>query len=361
MSGFSSRFSRSTDEHRVDFGRPTLVVRRRWLSLRIDLKSMSVCVALFALVFGMALLALATGSYQLSVGQVISALTGGETGLVHDIVVEWRLPRVAAAVVFGAALGVSGAMFQSLTRNPLASPDVIGFSSGSYTGALIVIILLDGSYLQVAGGALMGGIAAAMLVYVLSWQRGVQGFRLIVVGIGVSAMLTSLNSWMILGADLEVAISAASWGAGSLNGVSWDQVALGGAFIAVLLVLAGMLSAPMRQMELGDDTAASQGVRIMPARLGLVVVGVALTASVTAAAGPIAFIALSAPQIARRLARTAGITLAPAAFVGALLLGAADFVAQHIAPTPLPVGLITVIIGGGYLGWLLFTEARRRL
>jgi iron complex transport system permease protein len=345
----------------VDFGRRTLVVRRRRLGLRIDLRSIVVCAALAVAVIGLALVALATGSYQLSVGQVASALTGGETGLVHEIVVEWRLPRVTATVVFGAALGVSGAMFQSLTRNPLASPDVIGFSSGSYTGALIVIILIDGSYLQVAGGALLGGIATAMLVYIFAWRRGVQGFRLIIVGIGISAMLASLNTWMMLRADLEVAMSAAAWGAGSLNGVSWDQVAIGGAFIAALLVLGGMLSRPMRQMELGDDTAVSQGVRVAAARLGLIVVGVALMATVTAASGPIAFIALAAPQIGRRLARTAGITLTPAALVGALLLGAADFVAQHIPPTPLPVGLITVMIGGGYLGWLLFIEARRRL
>lgn len=322
---------------------------------------MAVCAALAVAVIALALVALATGSYQLSLGQVATGLTGGETGLVHDIVVEWRLPRVAATVVFGAALGVSGAMFQSLTRNPLASPDVIGFSTGSYTGALIVIVLIGGSYVEVAGGALLGGIATAMLVYLLAWRRGVQGFRLIVVGIGLSAMLASLNTWMLLKADLEVAMAAAVWGAGSLNGVSWDQVFIGGAFIAALLVISGMLSRPMRQMELGDDTAASQGVQIASARLGLIVVGAALTATVTAAAGPIAFVALAAPQIARRLTSTAGITLAPAAFVGALLLGSADFVAQHIAPTPLPVGLITVMIGGGYLGYLLFVEARRRL
>jgi iron complex transport system permease protein len=348
-------------ENPVDFGRRTLVVRRRRLGLRIDLRSIVVCTALALAVIVLSLIALATGSYQLSVSQVVSALTGGETGLVHDIVVEWRLPRVAATVVFGAALGVSGAVFQSLTRNPLTSPDVIGFSSGSFTGALFVIILINGSYLQVAGGALLGGIATAMLVYVLAWRRGVQGFRLIIVGIGVSAMLVSLNTWMLLRATLEVAMYGVAWGAGSLNGVSWDQVVIGGSFIAAFLVLAGRLSRPMRQMELGDDTAAAQGVRIPVARLGLIVVGVALTATVTAASGPIAFIALAAPQIASRLARTAGITLAPAAFAGALLLGAADFVAQHVAPTPLPVGLITVMIGGGYLGWLLFIEARRRL
>ncbi|MEU5995989.1 iron chelate uptake ABC transporter family permease subunit [Spirillospora sp. NPDC047418] len=275
--------------------------------------------------------------------------------------VEWRLPRVAGALVFVAALGVSGAMFQSLMRNPLASPDAIGFSFGSYTGALVVILVIGGSYPQLAAGALLGGMAMALLVYVLTYRRGVQGFRLIIVGIGVSAMLGSLNTWLILRADLDQAMSAAAWGAGSLNGVSWNQVAIGGAVIVMLLVPAGLLSRPMRQMELGDAAAAAQGVRVESTRLALIVVGAALTAAVTAASGPIAFIALAAPQIARRLARTAGITLVPAALVGALVCLAADYTAQHAAPTPLPVGIITVMLGGGYLGWLLFTEARRRL
>jgi iron complex transport system permease protein len=329
--------------------------------MRIDLRSLVIGLALVGVVLVVALVALATGSYQLGIDQVVSALTGGESGLVREIVVEWRLPRVTATVVFGAALGVSGAIFQSSMRNPLASPDVIGFSSGSYTGALVVILVTGGSYLQLASGALLGGLATAVLVYVLAYRRGVQGFRLIIVGIGVSAMLRSLNTWLILRADLDQAMSAAAWGAGSLNGVSWDRVVLGGAVIVMLLASAGMLSRPMRQMELGDDAAASQGVRVSSARLALIVVGVALTATVTAASGPIAFVSLVAPQIARRLTRTAGIALAPAACVGALLLGIADFVAQHLAPTPLPVGVITVMVGGGYLGWLLFTETRRQL
>jgi iron complex transport system permease protein len=361
-----SRFARprgagGAHGERVDFGRRVLVLRRWRVAVRLEWRSVIVCAALAAAVVSMAVLALMTGSYQLSPGQIISALTGGETGLVRDIVVEWRLPRVAAALVFGAALGVSGAVFQSMLRNPLADPGIIGFSQGSYTGALIVILVVNGTYVQLVGGALLGGMATAIAVYVLAYRRGVQGFRLIIVGIGISAMLGSINTWLILKADLEVAMAAAVWGAGSLNGVSWNQVAIGGACITVLLVLAGMLSRPMRQMELGDDAAASQGVRVSAARLGLIVVGVALTATVTAASGPIAFISLVAPQIARRLARTAGITLAPAAFVGALLCLAADYIAQHIAPTPLPVGIITVMLGGGYLGWLLFTEARRRL
>ncbi|MCR1782567.1 iron chelate uptake ABC transporter family permease subunit [Nocardioides carbamazepini] len=350
-----------TPAERVDFGRRVLVVRRRRIAVRLEGRSVVVCAVLVLAAAGMAVLALMTGSYQLSAGQVVSALTGGETGIVRDIVVEWRLPRVVAALVFGGALGASGAIFQSLLRNPLADPGIIGFSQGSYTGALLVILVINGTYWQLVGGALLGGMATALAVYVLAYRNGVQGFRLIVVGIGVSAMLASLNTWLILKADLEVAMAAAVWGAGSLNGVSWGRVVVGGACIAALLLLAGMLSRPMQQMELGDDAAASQGVRVSPARLGLIVVGVALTATVTAASGPIAFISLVAPQIGRRLARTAGITLAPAAFVGALLCLAADYIAQHVAPTPLPVGIITVMLGGGYLGYLLFTEARRRL
>lgn len=357
----AARMARPPGPDRVDFGRRVLTLRRWRIAVRVDRRSVLVCAVLALAIVCVAVLALMTGSYRLSAGQVVSALSGGEAGLVRDIVVEWRLPRVAAALAFGAALGVSGAVFQSLMRNPLADPGIIGFSQGSYTGALIVILVVNGTYMQLVGGALLAGMATAIAVYVLAYRRGVQGFRLIIVGIGVSAMLGSLNTWLILKADLEVAMAAAAWGAGSLNGVSWDQVVIGGACIAVLLLLAGTLSRPMRQLELGDDAAASQGVRVSPARLGLIVVGVALTATVTAASGPIAFISLVAPQIARRLARTAGITLTPAAFVGALLCLTADYIAQHIAPTPLPVGIITVMLGGGYLGRLLFTEARRRL
>lgn len=346
---------------RVEFGRRALVLRHGRIAVRLPWRSVVVCTVLALASAGTAVLALMTGSYALSPGQVLSALTGRETGFVQELVVDWRLPRVAAALVFGAALGVSGAVFQSLLRNPLADPGIMGFTQGSYTGALIVILVVNGTYTQLAGGALLGGMATAVAVYVLAYRRGVKGFRLIVVGIGASAMLDSLNTWLILKADLDQAMSAAAWGAGSLNGVSWDRVTVGGVCIAVLLVLAGTLSRPLRQMQLGEEVAASLGVRVPLVRLGLILVGVALTATVTAASGPILFISLVAPQIGRRLTRSAGITLAPAAFVGALLCLASDYLAQHAAPTPLPVGIVTVVLGGGYLGRLLFTEARRRL
>ncbi len=171
------------------------------------------------------------------------------------MVTEWRLPRALAAVAFGAALGASGALFQSVTRNPLASPDIIGFSTGSHTGALIVIVLIGGSYLQVAGGALAGGMATATLVYLLAWRNGVKGFRLIIVGIAVSAALGSFNIWLMLTADLEVALSAAVWGTGSLSAVSWDQTVIGSAIVVLLLVGTSTLTRGLRQLELGDDVA----------------------------------------------------------------------------------------------------------
>lgn len=346
---------------RVDFGRRTVRWRRGGLWLLFDLRAITVCLTLVGLTTLIALAALASGDYVLSIPEVVAAMFGGADGFAYTVVVDWRMPRVVASIVFGAALGVSGAIFQSLTRNPLASPDIVGFSAGSYTGALLVIIVVGGSYLQIAGGALLGGLATAVVVYLLAFKRGVQGFRLIIVGIAISAMLGSVNTWLLLTAELEVAMSAAVWGAGSLNATGWEQAGVGSAVIALLLCCAAVLSRPLRQLELGDDAAKALGVRAESPRLALITVGVALTATVTAAAGPIAFVSLAAPQIARRLTRTPGVALGPAAIFGALLLCAADYGAQHLLPTALPVGIITVVFGGGYLVWLLVYEARRRL
>ncbi|MDN5744644.1 MAG: iron chelate uptake ABC transporter family permease subunit [Nocardioidaceae bacterium] len=345
----------------VDFGYRTLVLRRAGIGLRWRLRSLIVCAVLASLTIAVSLWALTLGDFPLTVRQVWEALLNDpDAGFARTVVFEWRLPRILAAAVFGAALGVAGAVFQSLTRNPLASPDIIGFSTGAYTGALIVIILINGTYLQLAGGALMGGLVTAAVVYLLAWRHGVQGFRLIIVGIAISAVLGSFNTWLMLTADLEIAMSAAVWGAGSLNAITWEQAAVGMGVILALIAVLAPLTSNLRQLELGDDAAKSTGTRTEPVRLAVMVIGVGLTATVTAAAGPISFVALAAPQIARRLARTPGVTLVPAAFTGALLLAVADVTAQHLLPAMLPVGVVTVVIGGGYLVWLIVHEVRRR-
>ena len=342
--------------------------RRAWVlrplggavSLRIDKRTGLVCLGLFLLALCVALLALTSGDYPVALADVLTALLGRADGPVHMVIVEWRLPRTALALVLGAALGASGAIFQSLTRNPLGSPDVIGFDAGAYTGALLVITLLQGDYATTAGAALLGGLLTALLVYGLAFRRGVQGFRLIIVGIGVAAMLHALNTFMLLRARLEVAMTAAVWGAGSLNGLGLDRLLPAALTVAVLLLLALTLARPMAQLELGDDAARALGIKAEPTRLALLVLGVALTAVATATAGPIGFVALAAPQLARRLTGAAGVTMLPSAAMGALLLVGADYLAQRaFAPTQLPVGIVTISLGGVYLVWLLLRDARR--
>ncbi|WP_431836418.1 FecCD family ABC transporter permease [Cellulomonas sp. Y8] len=307
----------------------------------------------------LALVALGLGDYPLGVTEVVRALVSDQ-GFASTIVTQWRLPRVLVALVFGAALAVSGALFQSLTRNPLGSPDVIGFATGSYTGVLVVTTVLGTGTLGVSAGALVAGLLTALVVYLLAYRDGVQGFRLIVVGIGVTGMLHGLNVWLLLRAKTEVALAASIWGAGSISLVGWSQALPALAVLAVLTPLVWAVRGPLRQLELGDDAAGSHGLRVEASRLAVVVLGVALIATVTATAGPIAFVALAAPQIARRLAGSAGLPLVASALTGALVLLAADLLAQHVLPTALPVGVVTVVLGGAYLLALIVQEARRR-
>lgn len=328
-------------------------------SLRVHRRGLLVGCALIALIMLVAIASLTSGSYQIPIPEALRALRGEGEDIVRMIVVEWRLPRVLLAVLLGAALGMSGAIFQSLTRNPLGSPDIIGFAAGSYTGALIVILLLSGGYYEVAAGALTGGVITAIAVYLLAWRNGMQGFRLIIVGIGISAMLSAFNGWMMKVADLNVAMSAAIWGAGSLNGLGFDQLLPVAIVLLIILPLTMLLARPMRQLEMGDDAARASGVNINRTRASLMILGVALTAIVTAAAGPISFIALAAPQIARRVTRSAGVALIPSALTGSVLLAVADYAAQHAFETQLPVGIMTVSIGGIYFLWLLVKEGRK--
>ncbi|MER5985266.1 iron chelate uptake ABC transporter family permease subunit [Streptomyces sp. NPDC001787] len=344
----------------VDFGRSTLVTRGPRWSFRLDVRTAVSCAVLLVLTFAVVVVTLAYGTYEIPLPDVVRALLGEGPAGTRTVVVEWRLPRALLAVLLGAALAVSGAVFQSITRNPLGSPDVIGFSSGSYTGALVVMLVTGGGYYQVAAGSLAGGVLAAFLVFALAHRKGSEGFRLIIVGIAVSSMLGAFNTWLVLKAGIEEAMLAAVWGGGSLNSLGYGQLWPVLCVLAVLVPMAVALGPSMRLMELGDDAASALGTRTGAVRLVMVVLGVGLTALVTAAAGPIAFIALVAPQMARRITRTSAVALLPSAVMGALLLAVADLVGQRLfAPVQLPVGIVTVSIGGLYFVWLLVREARR--
>ncbi|MFE3443592.1 FecCD family ABC transporter permease [Nocardia sp. NPDC059180] len=347
---------------RIDFGRKTVQVRSRLTGFTglLGLRTVVVCVALLVVALLVAVLALGTGDAPIPTDRVLRAIFIGDQRFDRLVVWEWRFPRVLLALVLGAALGVSGAILQSVTRNPLGSPDIVGFGTGAYTGALIVMLVFGGGEFQTAAGALVGGLASAVAIQMLALRHDVSGFRLILVGIGISAMLASVNAWLILRADLLSAMGAAAWGMGSLSGLTWAQVTPAIVLLTALSLTMIPLASRLRMLELGDDLASSFGIQVRRTRLLLIFLSVALTAVATAVTGPIAFIALAAPQLGRRLARTPSTALLPAAAMGALLLVTSDWLAQRLfAPTTLPVGVVTVSIGGLYLAYVLVAEARR--
>ncbi len=345
----------------VDFGYRTRQVRTRVLSGRIGVQLALTSAVLFVTAAGLAFAALFLGDYPLTLADVTAALSGRADKLITMIVMEWRMPIVIAAVLFGALLGIGGAIFQSLTRNPLGSPDVIGFDAGSYTAVVLVMLVFgsQGSW-SVAGASIAGGLVTALLVYILAWRRGMHGFRLIIVGIAVSAMLGSINGYLVTRADIDDAMQVGFWGAGTLSRVSWPVLIPTLAIAAVVVVSTVLLAPALKSLELGEDVSTAQGTRVGRSRLALLVVGVATTAIVTAAAGPIGFIALVAPQIAQRITRTPGVSVLSAAAMGAALLSAAHLVSQILTVLyrPVPVGLLTVCLGGIYLIVLLIRETR---
>ncbi|MYR38151.1 iron chelate uptake ABC transporter family permease subunit [Streptomyces sp. SID4944] len=337
------------------------VLRAGTLSLKVTRRAVAVCAVLALALVALALWAFTLGSYPLSLGELAAVASGTAGTGVRTVVLEWRAPRIVVAVLFGAALAVGGAVFQALTRNPLGSPDVIGFTTGSYTGVVLTLLAGASSYAALAAGALAGGLLTALTVYLLAFRRGVRGFRLIIVGIAVGALLSSVNTWFSVKADVDTALRAAVWGAGSLSAIGWPAVLMASALLAAVALAAPVAQHRLRRLELGDETATTMGVPVERTKLLLVVLGVAATAAVTAAAGPIAFVALAAPQIARRLTgRGTSVDLAGSALVGALLLLGADIAAQHAVPgVVLPTGAVTVCVGGAYLLVLLVRESRR--
>ena len=330
------------------------------INILIRKKTLKWCFVLLFASLLVAIFSISSGQLSTSFDEVISAFTNTGHSLTQTVVIEWRLPRLASSLLFGAALGVSGALFQSLIRNPLGSPDIIGFNTGSYTGALAVIILFSGSYIQIAFGAIIGGALSALIVYIIAYKGGIQGFRLIIIGIGISAMLSAFNMWMMVSANLDVAMKAAMWGAGSLNGMTWTKVTPSYLFIVSGLIIAGVIAKQMQMLEMGDDSAKMLGINTEKLRVIAMVVGVVLTAAVTAACGPISFISLVAPQLAQKLVKANSITIATSALMGAMLLTASDYLAVNLfAPNQLPVGIVTVSLGGIYLVYILIQHSGR--
>lgn len=336
-------------------------LRLRGLSIRLRRRSVVVC-GVLALAAGVVfVLGCATGDYGLPLTEVLRVLTGGGEQSSRFIVTEFRMPRGVDGLLVGAALGVSGALFQAVTRNPLGSPDVVGFGNGAATGALVSILLWHGGPVRTAVAAVLGGAVTAAVVGGLALRDRLASQRLILVGISVSAMALSVNSWLLSRSRIQDAEAAQLWLTGTLNGRTWSQVGPLAAALGVLLPLAAAQSREVGLLSLGDDSARALGVMPTRIRIQALATGVALVGAATAAAGPITFVALVAPQIAHRLVRAPGPGLTASALTGALLLEGADVATQRLLPSvEIPAGIATGLLGGLYLAWLLTRRSGNR-
>lgn len=330
--------------------------------LLVDVRAAVVTGVLLAMTVALIFVTLGTGPFPAGPADVVRTIAGAGDGALEFAVLDIGLPRALTALLVGAALGAAGALVQSLTRNPLGSPDVIGFDSGVATGALVAIIVLG---LPATGRgvlAALGGILAAGLVYLLSTGGADSGYRIVLIGIGAAAMLDSVNAYLLTRSRATESLSALRWLVGSLNGGTWNSVYLAGAGVTVFVPVAIGCSRHLRSLQVGTDLATAVGARVGRVVAMTLLTAVGLSTMAVLAAGPISFVALTAPQLAARLtgARREPQPVAAAA-MGAVLLLSSDLLGQRaFGQTDLPVGVVTGALGGGYLAWLLARQWRRQ-
>ncbi|MEU6684669.1 iron chelate uptake ABC transporter family permease subunit [Streptomyces sp. NPDC046832] len=299
------------------------------------------------------------GDFPIGLPQVVATLFGRGEQVDAFVIMDLRMPRALAGVVVGVALGVSGAITQSIARNPLASPDVLGITSGASAVAVFLVTVSGGTAAAIvdavglSAAALAGGLGTGLLVYFLAWRRGVDGFRLILIGISVSAVMEAVTTWLLVTADIRDVARAQAWLVGSLEDRSWGEVWTALWCGLALLVVVSCVAFQFRPMHFGDDVAAGLGVRYARVRAVLLLCAVLLAGVAVSAAGPVPFVALVAPQVAMRLARCPTPPLAASGLTGALLLTGSDLVARTALPVSLPVGVVTAAIGGPFLVHLL--------
>jgi iron complex transport system permease protein len=304
-------------------------------------------------------LSIGVGDFPIGLAQVIATIFGRGEQVDEFVIMDLRMPRALAGLVVGIALGVSGAITQSIARNPLASPDILGITSGASAVSVFLVTVSGGTAAAIvdavglSAAALAGGLGTGLLVYFLAWRRGVDGFRLILIGISVSAVMEALTTWLLVTADIRDVALAQAWLVGSLDDRSWDEVSVALWGTLVLLVVVSGVAFQFRPMHFGDEVAAGLGVRYATVRAVMLLCAVLLAGVAVSAAGPVPFVALVAPQVAMRLVRCPTPPMAASAVVGALLLIGSDLVARTALPITLPVGVVTAAIGGPFLVYLL--------
>lgn len=289
---------------------------------------------------------------------VVHVLLGEDLQRVSFTVGKLRLPRAVLSVLAGLSFGLGGVAFQLMLRNSLASPDIIGISSGASAAAVFAIVVLSLSGPIVSIFAVVAGLAVALAVYGLSFRKGVAGTRLILVGIGVSAMLESVIAYILSNAPAWSLQEAMRWLTGSVNGARLDQML---PLLIALIVFGGLLLSRSRDLEalrLGDDSAAALGTNVGRTRIVIIIAAVGMIAFATAVSGPIAFVAFLSGPIAAHIIGNNGSLLVPSALIGAILVLAGDYCGQFLLPGRYPVGVVTGALGAPYLIYLIIRANR---
>lgn len=334
-------------------------LRLRWWSGRVSPRTAVLVAVAAVLVLTLAAGKLMLGDFPISPGEVLAVVAGRGSDQEAFIVRTLRLPRVLVGIGVGVALAVSGSLFQGLVRNPLVAPDIIGVMAGATVAAVTALVVFQ-SAAAVPVAAFAGAVVATFVVYGLTWQKGISGGRLVLVGIGIDFVLTAATTLVIVRFPVEQVSSAILWMTGTLFGAAWDDVAWLAGTLAVLLPAALLLMPRLRTLQLGDEVAAALGTRLEPSRAGVLAVGAGLAAAAVAVAGPVKFVALMIPHVARMLAGplTGGV-LVLAGTLGAVLVVGSDLLAEHaFSPTSLPVGIVTAAIGAPYFLFLLYRVNR---
>lgn len=313
---------------------------------------------LAALLTSLFFFALIVGETWYSFGEVMAVIAGDTVPGASFSVGEIRLPRASLAIVAGAAFGVSGITFQTMLRNQLASPDIIGISSGASAAGVVAVVFFHYSQTATSIASLVASLAVAGVVYLLSLHGGFTGTRLILIGIGVAAMLNAVVTYSLSRAAAWDLPTATRWLSGSLNSATWERAVPTSVVVLVLVPLMVLLSHQLNLLRLGDELATGLGVRVPRVRITAIITAVALIAVATAACGPIAFVAFMAGPITMRIVGPSAPLILPTALVGALLTLTADLLGQYLFGTRYPVGVITGALGAPYLIFLLIRTSR---
>ncbi len=332
-----------------------LIVAQRTRHARRRAAVIALLASLLAAIFSLTLI---LGQSFTPPTDVLRVLLGENVAGASFTVGQLRLPRALLSVLAGLSFGMGGVAFQIMLRNPLASPDIIGISSGASAAAVFAIVILSLKGPIVSVFAVVAGLGVALTVYGLSSRNGVAGTRLILVGIGVSAMLESIIAYILSTAPAWNLQEAMRWLTGSVNGAQLSQAA---PLLLSLVIFGGLLLSRQRDLEalrLGDEMAAALGVRVGTTRILVIVAAVGMIAFATAVTGPIAFVAFLSGPIAARIVGPGSSPLIPAGLVGAFLVLAGDYAGQFLLFSRYPVGVVTGALGAPYLIFLIIRANR---